>query len=39
MRSSHVTENLQSLADYDRGFARVTAADGRVTPRWAPALG
>lgn len=32
-------ENLQSLSDIDRGFLRVTATDGRVTPVWAPALG
>lgn len=33
------TESLQSLADFDRGFVRVTATDGRVVPKWAPALG
>jgi len=32
-------ESLQSLTDFDRGFTRVTTADGRVRTPWAPALG
>jgi hypothetical protein len=37
--SDNWTENLESLADFDRGFVRVTSTDGRLVPKWAPALG